>query len=170
MRQAEEWMESGKGINEQGIGDNQQQQLQQADKLYEISNAHLIRVWSLLTRRSVDVDKVEHHIRIASQIARLAQEQSNTQLIAHSENANILRYVVDAGRAFRRAIVVAELMNTALDYSRYYMVEVLIVDQDGCTEVYAVYDEATGVTYPLLIELNQEYHQLYQWGYYNKVY
>ncbi|KAA6361849.1 MAG: hypothetical protein EZS28_042623, partial [Streblomastix strix] len=27
MRQAEEWMESEKGINEQGIGGNQQQQV-----------------------------------------------------------------------------------------------------------------------------------------------
>ncbi|KAA6373604.1 MAG: hypothetical protein EZS28_030869 [Streblomastix strix] len=75
---------------------------------------------------------------------------------------------VDGGRAFRRAIVVAELMNTALDYSRYQMFEVLMVDQDGGTEVDAVYDEATGVTYPLVIELNQEYHQLYQLSYYNK--
>ncbi|KAA6398504.1 MAG: hypothetical protein EZS28_005970 [Streblomastix strix] len=76
---------------------------------------------------------------------------------------------VYAGRAFRRAIVVAELMNTALDYSRYYMFEVLMVDQDGGIQVDGVYGEATGVSYPLLIELNQEYDQLYQWGYYNQV-
>ncbi|KAA6394287.1 MAG: hypothetical protein EZS28_010183, partial [Streblomastix strix] len=356
MRQAEEQMESGKGINQQGIGGNQQQQvasksqnagsnmmdskqhtiniqLQQAEKQYEIAKAHLMRVWSLLTRRSVDVDKVEHHIRIASQNARLAQEQYNTLLIAHSENPNILRqysvlmrdlygddrlaiemlgeadlmeednkadllknedelgqnndiwgvdadqtnqqqqegeqkdnegqddnsgseeektlqksdslsdvnivtnksstksasqstsnvilagsqkaeilkklqtkqtkqpttlilifsflfislglvivlfifsYVfvdinfisaVDAGRAERRAIVVAELMNTALDYSTYYMFEVLMLDQDGGSELDDIYTKATGVTYPLLIELNQEYHQLYQWAYYRK--
>ncbi|KAA6361869.1 MAG: hypothetical protein EZS28_042604, partial [Streblomastix strix] len=112
MRQAEESMESGKitnqkqnGISESGgnkssalnsgIIDSKQRsinfQLQQANKQYEISKAHLTRVWSLLTRRSVDVDKVEHHIRIASQNARLAQEQYNTLLIAHSENPNILR-------------------------------------------------------------------------------
>ncbi|KAA6400782.1 MAG: hypothetical protein EZS28_003686, partial [Streblomastix strix] len=112
MRQAEESMESGKGINQKqngisesggnkssafnsGIIDSKQRsinfQLQQAFKQYEISKAHLTRVWSLLTRRSVDVDKVEHHIRIASQNARLAQEQYNTLLIAHSENPNILR-------------------------------------------------------------------------------
>ncbi|KAA6322346.1 MAG: hypothetical protein EZS28_054445 [Streblomastix strix] len=77
MRQAEESIKSGKGINEQGIGGNQlvtksandgsammdskqhsiNIQVQQADKQYEILKAHLIRVWSLLTRRSVDVDK-----------------------------------------------------------------------------------------------------------------
>ncbi|KAA6381671.1 MAG: hypothetical protein EZS28_022803, partial [Streblomastix strix] len=354
MRQAEEQMETGKAINQQGIGGNQQQQvvsksqtsgtsmmdskqhtvniqLQQADKEYEISKAHLMRVWSLLTRRSVDVDKVEHHIRIASQNARLAQEQYNTLLIAHSENPNILRqysvlmrdlygddrlaiemlgeadlmeegnkadllknedelgqnndiwgvdadqtnqqqqdqnqnegldginqteggkqllksdslsdvntlsnksqiksasqsatgvvlagsqkaeilkklqtkqtkqpktlilifsflfislglvivlfifsYVfvdinfisaVDAGRAERRAIVVAEYMNTALDYSTYYMFEVLMLDQDGGSELDDIYSKAAGVTYPLLIELNQEYHQLYEWAYYRK--
>ncbi|KAA6390994.1 MAG: hypothetical protein EZS28_013481 [Streblomastix strix] len=76
---------------------------------------------------------------------------------------------VDGERAFRRAIVVAELMNTDLDYSRYYMFEVLMVEQDGGTEVNAVNDKATGVTYPLFIELNQDYHQLYQQTYYNKV-
>ncbi|KAA6384264.1 MAG: hypothetical protein EZS28_020210 [Streblomastix strix] len=70
--------------------------------------------------------------------------------------------VVDGGRAFRRAIVVAELMNTSLDYSRYYMFEILMVDQDGGTELDAVYGEATGVRYQLLIDLNQEYHQLYE--------
>ncbi|KAA6363316.1 MAG: hypothetical protein EZS28_041158 [Streblomastix strix] len=50
-----------------------------------------MREWNLLTRHSLDVDKVEHHIRIASLNARLAQEQYNTLLIAHSENPNILR-------------------------------------------------------------------------------
>ncbi|KAA6376749.1 MAG: hypothetical protein EZS28_027722, partial [Streblomastix strix] len=53
-------------------------QLQQGNNQYEISKAHLVQVWNLLTRRSLDVDKVEHHIRIASQNARLAQEQYNT--------------------------------------------------------------------------------------------
>ncbi|KAA6376680.1 MAG: hypothetical protein EZS28_027792 [Streblomastix strix] len=76
---------------------------------------------------------------------------------------------VDGGRAFRRAIVVAELMNIALDYSRYQMFEVLIVDQGGGTEIDGVYEEATGVANQLVIELNQEYDQLYQLGYYNKV-
>ncbi|KAA6383132.1 MAG: hypothetical protein EZS28_021344 [Streblomastix strix] len=57
-------------------------QLQQADKEYEISKAHLKLEWSLLTRLSLDVDKVEHHIRIGSQNARLAQEQYNTLLIS----------------------------------------------------------------------------------------
>ncbi|KAA6378554.1 MAG: hypothetical protein EZS28_025918 [Streblomastix strix] len=66
-------------------------QLQQADKQYEISKVHLTGFWSLLTRGSVDVDKVEHHIRITSQNARLAQEQYNTLLIAHSENPNNIR-------------------------------------------------------------------------------
>ncbi|KAA6381418.1 MAG: hypothetical protein EZS28_023055 [Streblomastix strix] len=112
MKQAEESMESGKMAEQLGTGGQQQVvsksqnagsamtdsqqhsiniQIQQADIQYEISKAHLIRVWSLLTRRSVDVGKVEHHIRIASQNARLAQEQYNALLIAHSENANIVR-------------------------------------------------------------------------------
>ncbi|KAA6373195.1 MAG: hypothetical protein EZS28_031278 [Streblomastix strix] len=66
---------------------------------------------------------------------------------------------VDGGRAFRCAIVVAELMNTALDYSRYQMFEVLMVDEDGGTEVDGVYEEATGVRYALINELNQDAHQ-----------
>ncbi|KAA6361513.1 MAG: hypothetical protein EZS28_042960 [Streblomastix strix] len=66
-------------------------QLQQADKQYEILKVDLTRFWSLLTRRSVDVDKVEHHIRIASQNARLAQEQYNTLLIDELENPNTVR-------------------------------------------------------------------------------
>ncbi|KAA6379260.1 MAG: hypothetical protein EZS28_025215 [Streblomastix strix] len=105
-------MESGKGINQKQNGisesgsnksstlnsgtiDSKQHivniQLQQDDKQYAISKAHLANVWNLLSRRSVDVDKVEHHIRIGSLNARLAQEQYNTLLIAHSENPNILR-------------------------------------------------------------------------------
>ncbi|KAA6380286.1 MAG: hypothetical protein EZS28_024189 [Streblomastix strix] len=48
-------------------------------------------VRNLLISSSLDVDKVEHHIRIASLNARLAQQQYNTLLIAHSENSNILR-------------------------------------------------------------------------------
>ncbi|KAA6393032.1 MAG: hypothetical protein EZS28_011446 [Streblomastix strix] len=67
---------------------------------------------------------------------------------------------VDAGRAKRRAIVVAEYMNIALYYSKYYMFEVLMIDQDGGTELDAVYDEAAGVTYPLVIEFNKEYLRL----------
>ncbi|KAA6376533.1 MAG: hypothetical protein EZS28_027939 [Streblomastix strix] len=112
MRQAEEWMESGKVINQKqngisesggykrsalnsGMIDSKQRsinfQLQQVEKQYEISKAHLMRVQNLLPRRSLDVNKVEHHIRIGSLNARLAQEQYNTLLIAHSENPNILR-------------------------------------------------------------------------------
>ncbi|KAA6369878.1 MAG: hypothetical protein EZS28_034595 [Streblomastix strix] len=306
-------------------------QLQQDDKQYEISKAHLMRGQSLLIKRSVDVDKVEHHIRIASLNAILVQEQYNTLLIAHSENPNILRqysvlkrdlygedrlgiemlceddliedkneadllknedelqqnndiwgvdadqsnqqqqeceqnqnegqiriykteggkqlqnsdslsdgnqplinnksksvsgyirvgsqkaeilkklqtkqtrqsktsilifsflfislglvivlfiflyiYIfistnfisaVDAGRAERQAIVVAEYMNIALDYSTYYMFSILTLDQDTGSELDAIYEEATGVTYPLLVSLILEYHQLYDWAYNNK--
>ncbi|KAA6369784.1 MAG: hypothetical protein EZS28_034688, partial [Streblomastix strix] len=261
-----------------------------------------MRGWNLLTRRSLDVDKVEYHIRIGSLNARLAQEQYNTLLIAHSENPNILRQysvlmrdvygddrlaieilceadlmeegnkadlmkieielglnndiwgvdadqsnhqqqdgelnqnqdqdkinqtevgkqlqksdslsdgntlnnksqikytsksasgavrtgsqkneilkklqrkqtkstktlififsflftslstnfmsAVDAGRAFRRTIVDAEYMNIALDYSIYYMFNILTLDQDSGSKLDAVYEEAQGVTYPLLI-------------------
>ncbi|KAA6366260.1 MAG: hypothetical protein EZS28_038215 [Streblomastix strix] len=288
---------------------------------------HIQLVWCLFTRLSVDVDKVEHHIGIGSQNARLAQEQYNTLLIAHSENPNILRQysvlmrdlygddrleieilceadlmeqrnkidllknenelgqnndiwgvnadqsnqqqqegeqnqnegqdginqtesgkqlqksdsltdrntlnnksqiksasqsasgavragsqkneilrklqtkqmkqsktlilifsylfislglviiffifsyifvstnfisVVKVGRAFRRVIVVAELMNTALDYSRYYMFSILTLDQDAGSDLDAIYQEAQGVTYPLLVVQNEEYHQLYE--------
>ncbi|KAA6397956.1 MAG: hypothetical protein EZS28_006515 [Streblomastix strix] len=70
---------------------SQQLSLQQADNQYEISKAHLIRFWSLLTRRSVDVDNVQHHILLTSQNARLAQEQYNTLLIVDSENPNTVR-------------------------------------------------------------------------------
>ncbi|KAA6390871.1 MAG: hypothetical protein EZS28_013603 [Streblomastix strix] len=111
MRQAEESMKSGKideqlriwnnqlvsrSANDGSVMMNSKQhpiniQLQQADKQYEISKERLSRFWSLLTRRSVDIDKVEHHIRIASQNARLAQEQYNTLLIADSENPNTVR-------------------------------------------------------------------------------
>ncbi|KAA6378814.1 MAG: hypothetical protein EZS28_025658, partial [Streblomastix strix] len=66
-------------------------QLQQADKQYDISKIHLACVWNLLTRLSVDIDEVEHHIRIGSLNSRLAQEQYNTLLIVHSEYPNILR-------------------------------------------------------------------------------
>ncbi|KAA6384010.1 MAG: hypothetical protein EZS28_020464 [Streblomastix strix] len=111
MRQAEELMKSGK-IDEQlrtwsnqlvsksandgsVMMDSKQHsiniQLQQADQQYEISKVDLTRFWSLLTRRSVDVDNVEHHIRIASQNARLTYEQYNTLLIADSENPNTVR-------------------------------------------------------------------------------
>ncbi|KAA6389856.1 MAG: hypothetical protein EZS28_014617 [Streblomastix strix] len=244
-------------------------QLQQADKQYEISKAHLMQVWSLLTRRSVDVDKIQHHLRIGSLNARIAQEQYNTLLIAHSENSNILRQYsvlmrdlygedrfaiemlceddlmkqenkidllqnedelgqnndiwgvdaeqtnqqqqegeqnqnedqdginqteggkqlqnsdslsdgnsplinnksksasdviylqdhkntnfisdIDAGRAERDEILIAEYVNIAFEYSRYYMFNILTLDQDTGSELDAIYEEAYGVTYPLLI-------------------
>ncbi|KAA6359527.1 MAG: hypothetical protein EZS28_044945, partial [Streblomastix strix] len=259
-----------------------------------------------------DVDKVEHHIRIASQNARLAQQQYNTLLIAHSENPNILRqysvlmrdlyeddrlgikmlceadlmdqgnkidllknedelgqnkeiWNVDADqtnqqlqgeqnqnkgqdwinqtedgktlqkfdsladrntlnnksqiqstsqsasdtvragsqkaeilkklqtkqtrqsktfilifsflfisllqmkiKAERGEIVAAEYKNIALDYSRYYIFSILTLDQDAGSELDAIYEEAQGVTYPLLMSLNQEYHQLYEWAHNKK--
>ncbi|KAA6389224.1 MAG: hypothetical protein EZS28_015247 [Streblomastix strix] len=301
--------------------------LQQADKQYEISKAHLIHEFSLIIRRSLDVDKVEHHIRIASQNARLAQQQYNTLLIAHSENPNILRqysvlmrdlygddrlgiemlceadlmeegnkadllknedelrqindiwgvdadqtdqqqqedeqnrnegqdginqtevgkqlqksdslsdgntlnnksqiestsksasgairagsqkneilkklqtkqirqsktfilifsflftslelvivlfifsYVfistnfsraVNAGIAERCEILAAQYMNIALYYSKYYMFSILTLYQDAGLDLDAIYEEAQGVTYPLLLSLNYEYHQLYE--------
>ncbi|KAA6387764.1 MAG: hypothetical protein EZS28_016710 [Streblomastix strix] len=120
-----------------------------------------MQVWNLLTRRSVDVDKVEHHIRIGSMNARLAQEQYSTLLIAHSENPNIFRqysvlmrdvygddrlgiemFAEKAGRAERDEIVAAENMNIALDYSRYCMFSILTLDQDAGFELDAIYDEA----------------------------
>ncbi|KAA6379858.1 MAG: hypothetical protein EZS28_024613 [Streblomastix strix] len=111
MKQAEESMKSGKideqlrtwsnqlvskSANDGSVMIDSKQysiniQLQQADKQYEILKVDLTRFWSLLTRHSVDIDKVEHHIRIVSQNARLAQEQYNTPLIAYSENPNTVR-------------------------------------------------------------------------------
>ncbi|KAA6370447.1 MAG: hypothetical protein EZS28_034025 [Streblomastix strix] len=82
--------------------------LQQADKQYEILKAHLIRFWILLKKHSVDIDKVQHHIRIASQNARLAQEQYITLLIADSENPNTVRQysmlIIDMNEDDRLAI------------------------------------------------------------------
>ncbi|KAA6368066.1 MAG: hypothetical protein EZS28_036406 [Streblomastix strix] len=70
---------------------------------------------------------------------------------------------IDGGRAFRCAIVFAELMNNALDYSKYYMFNILTLDQDTGFDLDAINEEAQGVTNPLLVSLNQEYHQLYEW-------
>ncbi|KAA6393028.1 MAG: hypothetical protein EZS28_011442 [Streblomastix strix] len=70
-----------------------------------------MRVWSLIIRRPVDIDKVEHLIRIGSQNARLAQEQYNTLLIAHSENPNILRqYSVLMRDVYGNDILVIEML------------------------------------------------------------
>ncbi|KAA6379859.1 MAG: hypothetical protein EZS28_024614 [Streblomastix strix] len=71
-------------------------------------------------------------------------------------------------KAERCAIVVAEYMNIALDFSTYYMFKILTLDQDVRSELDAIYEEAQGDTYHILLFLNQEYHQLYECSYYRK--
>ncbi|KAA6371271.1 MAG: hypothetical protein EZS28_033200, partial [Streblomastix strix] len=71
-------------------------------------------------------------------------------------------------KAERCAIVVAENMNFALDFSTYYMFKILTLDQDVRSELDAIYEETQGETYPIQLSLNQEYHYLYECSYYRK--
>ncbi|KAA6386085.1 MAG: hypothetical protein EZS28_018389 [Streblomastix strix] len=71
-------------------------------------------------------------------------------------------------KAERCVVVVAEYMNIALDLSTYYMFKIQTLYQDVRSELDAIYEEAQGDTYPILLSLNQEYHQLYECSYYRK--
>ncbi|KAA6384009.1 MAG: hypothetical protein EZS28_020463 [Streblomastix strix] len=54
--------------------------------------------------------------------------------------------------ADRCAIVVAEYMNIALDFSTYCMLKIITLDQDIRSELDAIYDEAQKNIYPILSE------------------
>ncbi|KAH7831140.1 uncharacterized protein MONOS_10743 [Monocercomonoides exilis] len=66
-------------------------QLQQATKNDEFSKAHMFRVWSLLSRRSVDVPKVMNHIVKALKYARDSENIYVRLLEQSPDNPNVMR-------------------------------------------------------------------------------
>ncbi|KAH7831247.1 uncharacterized protein MONOS_3906 [Monocercomonoides exilis] len=66
-------------------------QLQQAAKNDEFSKAHMLRVWSLLSRRSVDMPKVMNHIVKALKYARDSENIYVRLLEQSPDNPNVMR-------------------------------------------------------------------------------
>ncbi|KAA6398903.1 MAG: hypothetical protein EZS28_005571 [Streblomastix strix] len=75
---------------------------------------------------------------------------------------------VNAAKALRQSINVAEKMCTALEFSTYTMLRILNVDRNSAAEVNSyksIYDSGFSTLNKTLYELNDEFYQLYKWGF-----
>ncbi|KAA6392797.1 MAG: hypothetical protein EZS28_011678 [Streblomastix strix] len=122
---------SGKNTNGAIVGnvlDSHQQDiiksLDKGNKLVDVGKAHLSRTWQLLSRRSIDVDKVMYHVCLAVKHAEEAQAIYKELIQTNPENLNVLRQFAfnladDAAQGERQAIYIAECMNSIIDFSIY---------------------------------------------------